>query len=132
MNNEINNPLPKLLRHYRLKMGYTQKEVADSLSISRSGYANYEEGRCSPSIEQIVELSKLLNHDFLFAYSLAEEAMRRSTKCTKCSDTLSEGSSYNFSLSNNNETNYILNAYGMLSNPEKKLIEKYLSKKINQ
>lgn len=75
MNPERTNPLPKLLKYYRQKKNLTQQEVAKELSISRSGYANYEEGRCLPSIEQIWKLSKLLEHDLLFAYTLSSEYM---------------------------------------------------------
>ena len=59
------NPLPALLRYFRQKAGLTQQDVAAALSISRSGYANYEEGRNIPNIEQAIKLSELLNHDFL-------------------------------------------------------------------
>lgn len=58
------NPLPALLRYFRQKAGLTQQDVAAALSISRSGYANYEEGRNIPNIEQAIKLSELLNHDF--------------------------------------------------------------------
>lgn len=75
MNMEHTNPLPKLLKYYRQKKKFTQMAVAKELGISRSGYANYEEGRCLPSIEQIWKLSKLLEHDLLFAYTLSSEYM---------------------------------------------------------
>ena len=66
-----NYPLPKLLRYFREKKQMTQAEVAEQLSISRSGYANYESGRILPGIEHIAKLSKILDHDFLFAYSMS-------------------------------------------------------------
>lgn len=47
------NPLPALLRYFRQKSGLTQQDVAAALSISRSGYANYEEGRNIPNIERV-------------------------------------------------------------------------------
>ena len=50
------NPLPALLRYFRQKAGLTQQDVAAALSISRSGYANYEEGRNIPNIEQAIKL----------------------------------------------------------------------------
>lgn len=49
------NPLPALLRYFRQKAGLTQQDVAAALSISRSGYANYEEGRNIPNIEQAIK-----------------------------------------------------------------------------
>lgn len=75
MDIEHSNPLPKLLKYYRQKKKLTQQDVAKELAISRSGYANYEEGRCLPNIEQIWKLSKLLEHDLLFAYTLSSEYM---------------------------------------------------------
>ena len=71
------NPLPALLRYFRQKAGLTQQDVAAALSISRSGYANYEEGRNIPNIEQAIKLSELLNHDFLYAYTLSSRYMHR-------------------------------------------------------
>ena len=70
------NPLPALLRYFRQKAGLTQQDVAAALSISRSGYANYEEGRNIPNIEQAIKLSELLNHDFLYAYTLSSRYMQ--------------------------------------------------------
>ena len=58
-------------RYFREKKQMTQAEVAEQLSISRSGYANYESGRILPGIEHIAKLSKILDHDFLFAYSMS-------------------------------------------------------------
>ena len=63
------NPLPSLLKHFRKKAGLTQTDVATALSMSRSGYANYEEGRNIPNIEQTLQLSELLHHDLLYAYT---------------------------------------------------------------
>lgn len=72
-----NYPLPKLLRYFREKKQMTQAEVAEQLSISRSGYANYESGRILPGIEHIARLSKILDHDFLFAYSMSLKSMEQ-------------------------------------------------------
>ncbi len=76
MQNE-NYPLPKLLRYFRKKKQMTQAEVAEQLSISRSGYANYESGRILPGIDHIAKLSKILDHDFLFAYSMSLKNMEQ-------------------------------------------------------
>ena len=70
------NPLPSLLKHFRKKAGLTQTDVATALSMSRSGYANYEEGRNIPNIEQTLQLSELLHHDLLYAYTLSSRYMR--------------------------------------------------------
>ncbi len=70
MENE-NNPLPIMLRHFRRKKNFTQKQVADMLQISRSSYANYESGRVVPRFDQISKISAILEHDFLFAYTIS-------------------------------------------------------------
>lgn len=72
MTNE-NNPLPIMLQYFRKKKKLTQQEIADMLSISRASYASYESGRIIPRFEQIVKLSKILDHDFLFAYTVSYE-----------------------------------------------------------
>jgi DNA-binding XRE family transcriptional regulator len=76
MDENLPNPLPALLKHFRKKAGYTQTDIAKAISVSRSGYANYEEGRCLPDIEQTIKLSELLNHDLLYAYTLSTRHAR--------------------------------------------------------
>ncbi|MBO5394793.1 MAG: helix-turn-helix transcriptional regulator [Clostridia bacterium] len=39
----------------------TQQEVADMLKIARTTYQSYEKGRNEPSIEHLINLSKLFN-----------------------------------------------------------------------
>lgn len=87
-----NYPLPKLLRYFREKKQMTQAEVAEQLSISRSGYANYESGRILPGIEHIAKLSKILDHDFLFAYSMSLKNMEQNDY--NLIEAVSESSSY--------------------------------------
>ncbi len=69
-----NNPLPVMLHYFRKKKNLTQEEIAKMLSISRSSYASYESGRIIPHFDQIVKLSKILEHDFLFAYTISCES----------------------------------------------------------
>ena len=66
-----NNPLPDLLKYFRKKKHLTQEQVAKQLSVSRASYASYETGRIIPGMQHIMELSRILEHDFLFAYTLA-------------------------------------------------------------
>ena len=66
-----NNPLPDLLKYFRKKKNLTQEQLAKQLSVSRASYASYETGRIIPGMQHIMELSRILEHDFLFAYTLA-------------------------------------------------------------
>jgi transcriptional regulator with XRE-family HTH domain len=55
----------KHLRNKRHEKRLSQQEVGDYLNISQRTCSNFESDNSSPSIEQIVELSKLLDFDFL-------------------------------------------------------------------
>jgi transcriptional regulator with XRE-family HTH domain len=55
----------KHLRNKRHEKRLSQQEVGDYLNISQRTYSNFESDNSSPSIEQIIALSKLLNFDFL-------------------------------------------------------------------
>ena len=72
-----NNPLPDLLKYFRKKKHLTQEQVAKQLSVSRASYASYETGRIIPGMQHIMELSRILEHDFLFAYTLAVQFMKK-------------------------------------------------------
>lgn len=50
-----------IIKKLRLNKGYTQKEVADLLGISRSTYCCYEIGRISPDLNTIRKLSEIFN-----------------------------------------------------------------------
>lgn len=79
-----NNPLPDLLKYFRKKKHLTQEQVAKQLSVSRASYASYETGRIIPGMQHIIELSRILEHDFLFClYS----------GCPECSGRCNAGSS---------------------------------------
>lgn len=76
----------KLLRHYRQKKNLSQRELGLMLGLSRSGYANYENGACLPCIDQINLLSEILDYDFLFAFtranaSIASYERKKSLRC---------------------------------------------------
>jgi transcriptional regulator with XRE-family HTH domain len=122
-----NNPLPKLLRHYREKQKLTQLQVAKVLGISRAGYANYEEGRAIPSVDQIIKLSNLLKHDFLFAYTLAFEYSHTAVDSAYVSDQPSYNTEdlYQYNVIN------FLSGFRQLPYREQKLIQTYISQKLN-
>lgn len=130
MMKDNSNPLPSLLRHYRLKMGLTQKEVADAISISRSGYANYEEGRCIPSIEQTMALSNLLNHDLLFAYTVSAQYARHNTRKKSQSNALHEDNTYAPDMSIHIKSTDFIKAFEQLDTEEQELIKLFIEKRI--
>lgn len=45
----------------RKSSGLTQKQVAQKLSVVESCYANWEQGRTEPNIENLRKLSKLFD-----------------------------------------------------------------------
>jgi transcriptional regulator with XRE-family HTH domain len=124
-----NTALPKLLRHYREKQKLTQSQVAKALSMSRTGYANYEEGRALPSVEQIIKLSNLLKHDFLFAYTLAFE-YSHSDPVSNASHVSDTNSYITEDLYQYNVINF-LSGFRQLPYHEQKLVQMYISQKIN-
>lgn len=121
------NPLPALLKYFRRKSMLTQQDVADSLSISRSGYANYEEGRTLPNIEQTIQLSKLFNHDLLYAYKLSlqyihEHGYERYVPA----EIVMESNTYLSSLESGSNTLNMLNNYKALNTNDQKLVNTFV------
>lgn len=53
------------LKLLRLERKFTQLELANMLSISRSAYINYETGRTVPSIETLISLSTIYDVNLL-------------------------------------------------------------------
>lgn len=53
--------LSERLRKLRKKHKLTQKQVAEYLGISESGYGYYEQGRNEPSLETLTKLAKKYN-----------------------------------------------------------------------
>ena len=48
------------LREARKSCGFTQKQVATSLNVVESCYANWEQGRTEPNIEMLRKLCEIL------------------------------------------------------------------------
>ena len=59
------------LREARRKKGYSQLKVALDLNISREALSYYENGKRSPDLEMLVEMSRYFNEsiDFLITGS---------------------------------------------------------------
>ena len=101
-----------------------RQDVAAALSISRSGYANYEEGRNIPNIEQAIKLSELLNHDFLYAYTLSSRYMQGHPKPLQI---VMEDNSYMTAIESNQSTADMLGNYRSLSDSDRQLIDTFVA-----
>ena len=51
----------KELRSVRLKVGMTQKEVAEAISVSQAAIAKWETGKSSPSLSNLIKLADIYN-----------------------------------------------------------------------
>ena len=47
------------LKNYRLKNNFTQEDIANHLNLSRQTISKWEQGKSSPSIEDLTKLSQL-------------------------------------------------------------------------
>jgi transcriptional regulator with XRE-family HTH domain len=121
------NVLSKLLKHYREKSGYSQADIANLIGVSRSTYASYEEGRRFPTIAQVSAMSKVLEHDFVFAYSTAyNEHFGIETVSDSTND------SYQLSPDISCQPAYFMSMYNRLSDKDRQIIENYMIKKIER
>ena len=118
------NPLPSLLKHFRKKAGLTQTDVATALSMSRSGHANYEEGRNIPNIEQTLQLSELLHHDLLYAYTLSSRYMR--ARSNRSRQMVMESGTYLAAIKTNENMAALMTNYQMLGTKDKMLVDKFV------
>ena len=118
------NPLPSLLKHFRKKAGLTQTDVATALSMSRSGYANYEEGRNIPNIEQTLQLSELLHLDLLYAYTLSSRYMR--ARSNRSRQMVMESGTYLAAIKTNENMAALMTNYQMLGTKDKMLVDKFV------
>lgn len=118
------NPLPSLLKHFRKKAGLAQTDVATALSMSRSGYANYEEGRNIPNIEQTLQLSELLHHDLLYAYTLSSRYMR--ARSNRSRQMVMESGTYLAAIKTNENMAALMTNYQMLGTKDKMLVDKFV------
>ena len=52
------------LKEYRTKAGLTQQQVAEALKIERSTYTYYENGKSTPSLDNIGRIAKLFGVEY--------------------------------------------------------------------
>lgn len=69
---------PQILRMLREKQGYSQKQLADVLHVSKNSVSHYELGVCMPSIEVIVSIAEVfdVSLDYLLGRSNANLSKR--------------------------------------------------------
>lgn len=60
---DFRKTLANNLKWFRLKNGYTQKNIADILKIDRSTYTYYESGKNRPGMETVNKLALLYRID---------------------------------------------------------------------
>lgn len=53
--------MDKKLRNLRIEKGVTQKQVAQAIGITKSAYANYEQGNREPSNQILKSLCQYFN-----------------------------------------------------------------------
>ena len=69
----------KSFKHYRQKAGLTQKEAADLIGIKDYQLGNYETNRSQPSLEILVQMSKvyLVSIDKMLGNNLLRNKMEK-------------------------------------------------------
>lgn len=69
---------PQILRMLREKQGYSQKQLADVLHVSKNSVSHYELGVCMPSIDVIVSIADIfdVSIDYLLGRSNANLSKR--------------------------------------------------------
>ena len=55
-----------MLKHLRMREGYSQAELADKLNISKSAISMYEVGKREPDFETLEKIADLFNVDMNF------------------------------------------------------------------
>lgn len=79
--NREDKAVGEILREYRTKLGFTQKKIADYLSVDRTTYAKYENGERRPQIDVLVALADFYSTnitEMLGDYSPEDRGMKRS------------------------------------------------------
>lgn len=56
----MNEKVGEMIRHYRMEMGYSQKDLSEKAGIARTTVVSIEKGKMSPSEEIIYKISKVL------------------------------------------------------------------------
>ncbi len=59
----------------RMEQGFSQREIAKMLNVSQGTYNNWENGKTQPSIEDLIEISRIfkVSVDYLIGNQVVEE-----------------------------------------------------------
>ena len=68
----------EILKQTRISQGLSQKQLAQKLNISESGYAHWEQGRTEPSTEYLKMLCLILHVSADYLIGLEQEDGSRS------------------------------------------------------
>lgn len=69
---------PEILKMLREKQGYSQKQLADVLHVSKNSISHYELGRCMPGIDVLIGIADIfdVSLDYLLGRSKANLSKR--------------------------------------------------------
>lgn len=68
MTNKINTVIPERIKEARIYRGLTQQELADELNITRQAITKYESGICTPLLDVLLNIAKILDFPINFFY----------------------------------------------------------------
>ncbi len=120
--------ISKRLKNIRINKHYTQKDISNVLGLSRQGYARYEQGSCSPSLNILEKLSAFYNIplDYFISYSNNSNISLIST------NDISKGQYGAVSDAiDTDELNKLMIDYCQLNSDERKDVQLYISHKFN-
>ena len=112
------NEFGEILKVLRMRKGYTQAQLADSLGISASAVGMYERGLRQPSPEQLIKLSKIfmVSADYLLGIEKAPESVEELLKTIHASLDNNGGLTFNGVELNSADIKKLFNAMSIVAN----------------
>ena len=112
------NEFGEILKALRMRKGYTQAQLADSLGISASAVGMYERGLRQPSPEQLIKLSKIfmVSADYLLGIEKAPESVEELLKTIHASLDNNGGLTFNGVELNSTDIKKLFNAMSIVAN----------------
>lgn len=114
---------PEQLKRARLRLDYTQQQVADLMGITKSTYCGYETGKRQPDVAKIKQLARILNTsgDILLETGLDQEPpFENTTNTLSCNDIASE-------LNIDDDVKQLAKQYSLLSDTDRELVKKMVN-----
>lgn len=127
----MSNNIATILKNLRTDRDYTQQDIANYLNISRSGYANYENGQTMPSTETLMSLSQFykVSVDYLTRSNISGISGIDISKHTTISD---NSNIYSDNISSSYSVKQLITDYESLRPELKDDIQQYMSLKLSQ